>query len=317
MNPTTVFLSSTCYDLLDLRTELAEYLRQHAFLVKTSDDYESNFAVDPTLDSVTTCLSNVETSDVLVCVLDRRYGPQLPANHKFAGRSATHAEIEHATALGMPVFGFVRERSHSEHIQILGDPNFRPRWIEFGGKDEMANLIKERTSLSHAIQQRRSNWLDFFKTSSDLKPQVLKRLLDAFPSHAGVFAMRPERIVRLYYRHIGINPKGTITGTFVNAGNGPALSIACGWSTRGNFTKAHSQGALQLNGELARAGSGIGVTFASPAGCTDLVIACEYRSAFGDRFKVEARMAWEARGYSYQGEEAFYVWVGGTWMPVT
>lgn len=93
-------------------------LRQHAFIVRMSEDYESEFAVNGKVDSVTSCLLNVETADVLVCILDRRYGPPLPPAHAYAGISATHAEIVHAQARGKRVFTFVRERSYVDHEQI-------------------------------------------------------------------------------------------------------------------------------------------------------------------------------------------------------
>ena len=49
-NTVDVFLSSTCYDLADLRTELRHFLEKNAFIVRLSDDFESAFEVVPTTD---------------------------------------------------------------------------------------------------------------------------------------------------------------------------------------------------------------------------------------------------------------------------
>src|SRR5690242_2805361 len=95
MKKCKVFISSTCYDLADLRRELRAFLEQNGFTVAVSDDPRSAFYVEPTQDSISSCLLNVETSDAVVLVIDRRYGG-LIKDGPHAGRSATHAELQHA-----------------------------------------------------------------------------------------------------------------------------------------------------------------------------------------------------------------------------
>ena len=90
----SVFICSTCYDLADLRPELGRVMLDHGFVVRMSEDVTSAFYVDPTDDSITSCLNNVEASDVVVCVLDRRYGGVLkdgPYNRANASKMASWA----------------------------------------------------------------------------------------------------------------------------------------------------------------------------------------------------------------------------------
>jgi hypothetical protein len=96
--PTEVFLCSTCYDLIDLREELATHLESCKCIVYRSDDPRSAFRVDPTDDSIESCLRNVERANVVVCIIDRRYGGVLK-NGEYAGMSATHVEVRHALKL--------------------------------------------------------------------------------------------------------------------------------------------------------------------------------------------------------------------------
>lgn len=315
-----LFLSSTCYDLGDLRAELGEHLRQHAFLVRMSEDYESEFVANGKLDSVSSCLQNVESAEAVVCVLDRRYGPELPAPHAYAGVSATHAEILHARAKGKAIFTFVRERGYIDHEQVLADAAFKPKWIDPKCKDELAKLIKEQRDLASAVVAKRSNWFDLFKTSVDLKPLVLKRLLAEFPGHVGAFAMRPEKVVRLYFKSIGggSNPTGAVVGTFSNAGNGPALDVECGWVTGGIDAKWVTQGAVAVLGEVASRDHGPS-SFTCPVSKPDLAMYCSYRNASGDRFRVEAPMRWSNTGYKREGQERLFIWAGGAagqWLAV-
>ena len=130
LSPTiTVFISSTCYDLLDLRAELADFLDSKGFIVKLSDD-PYRFDVAPTEDSVQSCLRNVETADVVVCILDRRYGPLLPPNREL---SATHTEVRRARELDRPVYTFGRDRAVLAFDQLKNDPTAESRWIEEKG----------------------------------------------------------------------------------------------------------------------------------------------------------------------------------------
>ena len=318
--PINVFLSSTCYDLGDLRAELGEYLHRHAFLVQMSEDYESEFRVNGRVDSIMSCLLSVEGADVVVCILDRRYGTPLPAPHAFQGVSATHAEILHARAKGLPIFTFVRDKAFAEHDQILAADAFEPKWIERSRKKELAGLIKEQRDLALAVAAKRSNWFDPFKMSIDLRPLVLKRLLDEFPQHVGAFAMKAERVVRMYFAPNGAgNPEGLVLGTFVNAGNGPALNVECGWKTAGADAAWVTQGAVPTLGEVASRDHGA-PSFRCPREKTDLSLYSVYSNAAGDRFRVEAPLRWSNTGYKREGPEKFFIWVGagnGQWLPVT
>jgi hypothetical protein len=307
-----VFISSTCYDLGDLRAELGEFLRGHAFLVRMSEDYESEFEVNGRVDSIESCLDNVRKADAVVCILDRRYGPVLPAAHKYAGVSARHAEILEADAVGKPIFNFVREATFIEADQITANAAFKPRWIDKTTKAELAKFVTERKTLATA---NKNNWVDQFKTSLDLRPRVLKRLLDHFPAHAGAYARRPDRLVRLYFSFRGNNAGGMTTGTFVNAGNGPAIDITCGWKTGKADTPWVTQGGLAVEDEVTDKKNGA-LAFPCPPGKADLWFYCEYGNASGDRFRVEAPTRWSAGGYLREGPEEFFVWIGaaGGWL---
>jgi hypothetical protein len=280
-----------------------------------SEDYESEFAASGKVDSVTSCLLNVDAADVLVCILDRRYGPPLPENHQYPNISATHAEVLHAQSKGKPIFTFVRERSYIDHEQILADRAFDPKWIDKKAKDQVTDLIKAQRNLAQAITEKRSNWFDQFKASIDLKPLVLKRLLNEFPAHVGAFARKPDRIVRLFFRFTSTNPRGSVSGTFVNAGNGPALDIACGWSTGDQDLAWHTQGAVPVGAEVGSRDHGTTLTFTCPPSKDDLYLYCEYENASGDRYRVEAPLRWTNTGYKREGAERFLVRVGKQWLP--
>jgi hypothetical protein len=67
--PIKLFVSSTCYDLMDARAELRSYLEPLCFEVILSDDFESEFKPTHNADSIQSCLDNVATCDAVVCLV--------------------------------------------------------------------------------------------------------------------------------------------------------------------------------------------------------------------------------------------------------
>lgn len=303
-NKLRVFISSTCFDLLDLRTELRTFLEENGFSVALSEDAFSPFLVDPTADSIASCINNVESSDVLLCILDGRYGTPLTTS-QFTDLSATHAEIRKARDIGRPIFYFIREFAWLDYQQLKIDQNYKSKWVEkknddgkrrwFGFVDEVASLPK-----THSL----SNWCDTFRSSVDLKPLVLKRLLDHFPDHIGAKAMLPDRLVRLHFVHETSELSGKVYGHFRNVGVGPALDIYHGYRIGNRAKLVCSRGAL---GEKENIKMPNNMQF-----CYELppekapALFCEYSNRFGDRYRVEVILAWEKDGYMVSGDEKFF-----------
>ena len=171
----TVFISSTCYDLLDLRKELADFIDAKGFISKVSND-PFRIDIEPTENSIDTCLRNVETADVVVCIIDGRYGPVLPPQNVI---SATHAEIQHARKIKKPIYYFMRDKAFSEYDLLRNNPDGHCLWVERYDEEQRKKwvaFVKEVQNLSIAQNQGHSNWIDSFTDSVQLKKLVLKRL---------------------------------------------------------------------------------------------------------------------------------------------
>jgi len=69
-----VFISSSVYDLIDIRAELAEQLRAIGITPVLSDDKLSDFRVQHDVNSIETCLVNVDSCDEFLLILDQRMG---------------------------------------------------------------------------------------------------------------------------------------------------------------------------------------------------------------------------------------------------
>ena len=111
-----IFLSSTCLDLVDLRSGLKESLEEMGYQVWASEF--PDFPVDSRLHAQDNCLRNVEQADQYVLIVNDRYGAEyggtaypknpLPEDPKRVV-SVTWYEYLRALQLGKPIRILVRE----------------------------------------------------------------------------------------------------------------------------------------------------------------------------------------------------------------
>ena len=175
---TRVFVSSTCYDLVDLRAEVKNALEAASLQPVMSDDVD-NFDVSGRAESIETCLANVRTSEAFVCILSQRYGPSLRQSG-YDDVSATHLEYREARTKGLPIYMFVRDRLEGEfslsqkhrreHNSLDG---FQTRWVPKGNY-QIFDMLEEHATLQKGASS--TNWYTVFTSSVDLKERLQKQL---------------------------------------------------------------------------------------------------------------------------------------------
>lgn len=124
-----IFLSSTCYDLQDLRAEVEAFLKGKGHELLLSD--RANFPVDVNKHRHDVCVDNVAACEVFVLVIDGRFGAPYYKNPDI---SITWAEFKEALANGKKIIPFVRsqvfnERQSCRHNQKQGN-SFSPFFAE-------------------------------------------------------------------------------------------------------------------------------------------------------------------------------------------
>ena len=188
----TVFLSSTCYDLRDCRCELAVHLDSLGCNVRQSDD-PLRIDVSHNSDSIESCLLNVANSNLVLCIIDQRYGPPLP-HGTYKGLSATHAEIHFAFENQIPVSFFIRREAFTEWSMLKRDASYQTNWVEPkdpGQRKRWADFVSEYAKLPS--EENVSNWFDQFDSIVDLKKIVGSRVR-AFRNGRTVGAVTPAGV---------------------------------------------------------------------------------------------------------------------------
>ena len=100
MSKPRVFISSTCYDLKSVRSELTEFLESYNLEVINSQ--LKNFGVTPQKHSHSACLDQVKNADYLFLIIGRRRGGTFIGSEK----SITNEEYNLAIKIGIPIIIF-------------------------------------------------------------------------------------------------------------------------------------------------------------------------------------------------------------------
>lgn len=104
----TVFVSSTCYDLKQVREDIKDFFERDYGFEAMLSEFDS-FPIDPCIGTFENCLSNVDTrADFFVLIVGTRYGYVTEQ-----GKSITNLEYLHAVAKGIPVFVFVSKQLYN------------------------------------------------------------------------------------------------------------------------------------------------------------------------------------------------------------
>ncbi|GAB2848265.1 DUF4062 domain-containing protein [Hymenobacter ruber] len=107
MNRLNVFVSSTCYDLSQIRADLSDFIESSGHTPVLSEF--DNFPINPQDSTVKNCINAVkENADVLVLIVGSRYGYIIET-----GKSITNTEFLTAKQKGIPVFVFVDKKTIS------------------------------------------------------------------------------------------------------------------------------------------------------------------------------------------------------------
>lgn len=144
----TVFISSTFVDLKEERKEIWELLKKYDVLVRGMEQFGARKE-----DSLTTCLTEVEQSDIYVGIIGYRLG----SIDKKTGKSYTQLEYDKAHELGKEIL-----------IYLIDDESGKvtPKHIEFD-KIPRLNAFKETLKERHTI--------DTYRDSNELKTKIQRQ----------------------------------------------------------------------------------------------------------------------------------------------
>ena len=104
----TVFVSSTCYDLKQVREDIKDFFENTYGFEAILSEFNS-FPIDPAIGTCDNCLNNVDNyADFFILIIGNRYGYITDQ-----GKSITNLEYLHAKAKNIPIFVFVDKQLYA------------------------------------------------------------------------------------------------------------------------------------------------------------------------------------------------------------
>lgn len=174
-HPPSVYVSSTCYDLAQVRQDLRLFLESMGMIPVLSEF--NSFPVDPNLDAISNCLAGVkDKADILVLIVGGRYGSQ-----NKNGKSITNMEYLEAKAKGIPRYVFVqkslltaldiwRKNPSSDFSNIVDSPKLF-EFIE-SLRDPKENWVFSFESAQEIIETLRKQFAYLFMDALSLRYKV-------------------------------------------------------------------------------------------------------------------------------------------------
>ena len=150
---TNIFISSTCYDLSQIRKDLFDgisALGHHPILSESKD-----FPIDPNLTTAENCIEAVKKdADIFVLIIGNKYGSPLKS-----GKSITNSEFEAALMKGIPIYTF----SLKQMVAIL------PVWKKNPSVD-FGNIVDNNKIFEFLedVRSKQSLWNFEFENAQDI-----------------------------------------------------------------------------------------------------------------------------------------------------
>ncbi len=200
--PLPVFVSSTCYELRDLRSAIRTWLTGLGLTPMMSD--EGGFPHIDGMPPYATCLRVLEECPLVVGVIDRQYGRPFDdwgpyKQHK--GCAPTHAELRHALDLGKRVLIYVHDDTWNFFEVWRKNPDAFKAAAPAGLEEATLRMFKElklrspapwiehfsdasevvRSLQSEFVNQLYAHLRDREKQSADLAAYLLEKIVEAAP----------------------------------------------------------------------------------------------------------------------------------------
>ena len=186
-----VFISSTCYDLAQIRKSLSKFITNLGYDEPTRNEKGTvPYGNDQELERY--CYAEIKNIDILVSIIGNTFGSQSRVDNKF---SISQMEVKVALKEKKQVFVFVKKDVHDEYKTTFQNNKDNPN-IKYSSVNDsrIFDFIHKIYSLDKTPDWGRINSITDFKTEKDIK-QYLKnqwaglfqRLLDEKTRNVSIF----------------------------------------------------------------------------------------------------------------------------------
>jgi len=135
-----IFVSSTCYDLNEVRDNLYSFIENLGYVPVFSD--KNDVFYHPDLHSHESCIKEIESCQIFILIIGGRFGGKYVYDTE---KSIVNAEYEAAKKLNIPIFTFIKRETHEDHRFFVKNRSKKPelyRELIYPAIDNQETAIK-------------------------------------------------------------------------------------------------------------------------------------------------------------------------------
>ncbi|ATY76409.1 hypothetical protein CVS41_04250 [Aeromonas veronii] len=174
-----VFVSSTCYDLQEERSQLERFIYNHGFQPILSEYSGVYYDVDTHTHE--SCVNEVSNCDMFVLIISGRYGGKFKDGN---GESITQAEYNKAREVGLPIFTFVKadvfsaQHYYKENLRIHGEV-FANK-ISYPAIEKQSDATSIFSFIDIVHRAKTNNGIEKYQSFSDIESHLKKQWAGMF-----------------------------------------------------------------------------------------------------------------------------------------
>lgn len=173
-----IFLSSTCYDLNEVRDSLYSFIEGLGYIPVFSD--KNDVFYHPDLHSHEACIKEIENCQIFILILGGRFG----GNYIYdISRSIVNAEYLTAKNLNIPIFTFIKREVHENHRVFIRNKKDKPKYynkVDYPAIEKQDTAEKIFDFIDEIRRSEKNNAYFTFENSKDIRNIILKQLAGMF-----------------------------------------------------------------------------------------------------------------------------------------
>lgn len=171
-----VFISSTCFDLSEIREQLSKFVKSFGFEPVLSENGDVFY--HPELHTHESCVHEVSNCQMFILIIGGRFGGEYVADRK---KSITNAEYTAAREQKIPIFTYIRENVISNHfIYIQNKKKEFVSDISYPAIEKQEHAIDIFNFIDEVRRSPTNNAFEGFKNFQDIENHLRKQWAGMF-----------------------------------------------------------------------------------------------------------------------------------------
>ena len=171
-----VFVSSTCFDLKEVRDSISRFIKSFGFDPVLSEHGDVFYHLD--LHTHESCIHEISNCQLFVLIIGGRFGGTYDIDKT---KSITNAEYDAARELNIPVFTYIKKGVYDNHHTFQANKNKTfIQDMEFPNIEKKENAINIFNFIDQVRKSKTNNAFETFETANEIEIHLRKQWAGMF-----------------------------------------------------------------------------------------------------------------------------------------